>query len=94
MKSTKKVITKSSSETENDRKEVYRVKVSDDLMIVVKTLGGTIYVYSIYKGNVCTSSFTEKSIGCCHQYWDSKAKIVNVYYPEYVESFDLDKYEI
>jgi len=75
-------------------KKVYRRKLSDDLKIIVKVDGNQVVVYSIFKGNVCISSFDSGNISCLQRYWDRETKRMTEYYPEYLTSYEVEELKI
>ena len=90
----RRVIANSCAENAKKAEKVYKRKLSDDLKIIVRLVGDQVVIYSIFKGNVCVSSFDSNSISCLHRYWNHKTKTMSVYYPEYLDDFEVEEAQV
>ncbi len=90
----RRIMANAYAEHAKNTKRVYRRKLSDDLKIIVKIVGNEVVIYSIFKGNVCVSSFDNSNISYLHRYWNHETKTMTVCYPEYLDSFEAEEDQV
>ena len=78
---------------EQPKEEVHRIKISDELEIVVEACLGSACVKVLYRGNVCETAFNEYGVYDL-KFFDWDRKMLRYYFPQFVEEEDVNKYEL